>query len=208
MNDPPDVTYREWSHSPSHLFASNTAYIVTAGTYDKARLFDSASKLDFLMRSFFEEAGRFHWQPQAWAFMANHYHFIAHAPADGGSLKDFIRSLHSKTARWLNQQDHTPGRKVWFQYWDTCLTYEKSYLARLHYVHNNPVKHGLVGDAENYHWCSMGWFVRRANAGFRRTVFSFKTDRVKVRDDFDLECGGLPPLSGPHGGMRDEDSAM
>ena len=198
MNETPDITYHEWPHSPSHLFAPNTVYIVTAGTYNKALLYNTAPKRDFLQQSLFEEAERFEWRLQAWAIMANHYHFIAHAPANAGTLKDVIRSLNSRTACWLNQQDHTPGRKVWFQYWDTCLTYEKSYLARLNYVHNNPVKHGLVGNAENYRWCSMAWFARNADSGFRRTVASFKTDRVNVRDDFDLECGGLPPLSDPH----------
>ncbi|MFH1740845.1 MAG: transposase, partial [bacterium] len=178
MNECQDAAYHEWPHAPSHLFAPNSAYIVTAGTYRKALLFNSASKLDFLQNTLFREANLFHWNLQAWALMPNHYHFIAHAPEDVETLRDLIRALHSKTARWLNQQDQTPGRRVWFQYWDTCLTYEKSYLARLNYVHNNPVKHGLVDNAENYRWCSMRWFMANADAGFYKTVSSFKTDRV------------------------------
>ncbi|MDX9975650.1 MAG: transposase [FCB group bacterium] len=208
MNETPNIIYREWPHSPSHLFVPNAAYMVTAGVYGKALLFDTAEKLDSLQHSLFEEAERFQWQLQAWAVMANHYHFIAHAPADAATLKDFIRSLHSKTARWLNRHDRTPGRQVWFQYWDACLTYEKSYLARLNYVHNNPVKHGLVGNAKNYPWCSMNWFTRQADNDFRRTVASFKTDRVNVKDDFALEDGGLPSLSGLHDETRNQDSAM
>jgi putative transposase len=186
MVEASDATYREWPHSPAHLFTPNKAYMVTAGTFGKANLFGTPSKLDFLQQSLFEEAERFRWKLQAWAVMANHYHFIATSSDESGVLKDFICSLHSKTARWLNQQDHTTGRKVWFQYWDTCLTYEKSYLARLNYVHANPVKHGLVGDAEEYRWCSMAWFGRNAKPGFRRMVTSFKIDKISVRDDFDV----------------------
>ena len=33
----------------------------------------------------------------------------------------------------------------------------KSYLARLNYVHQNPVKHGLVRVANQYRWCSAAW---------------------------------------------------
>jgi putative transposase len=109
---------------------------------------------------------------------------VAQAPDNAKSLKRMLGSLHSKTAIWLNRRDGTPGRKVWFQYWDICLTYERSYLVRLNYVHNNPVKHGLIDNAENYPWCSMSWFVTNATAGFRKTVLSLKYDSVNVEDNF------------------------
>ncbi len=116
--------------------------------------------------------------------MSNHYHFVARAPADATTLRRMIQTLHSRAAIWLNQVDATPGRKVLYQYYDTCLTNEKSYFARLHYVHNNPVKHGLVEAAENYPWCSMGWFRQNADPALRKTVLSFKIDQVSVYDDF------------------------
>ncbi len=184
MASPSDTAYYEWPHAPAHLFVANTAYLVTAGTHGKALLFDTPAKLDFLLSSLFTEASRLGWELQAWAVMANHYHFIGVSPETPGTLRELTRSLHSKTARWLNQQDEMPGRKVWFQYWDTCLTYERSYLARLIYVHQNAVKHGLVRQAEEYRWCSMAWFARQSGTGFYRTVRSFKTDGLRVRDDY------------------------
>ncbi len=120
----------------------------------------------------------------SWAVMANHYHFVGDAPGGVDGTKLMVKALHSRAAIWLNRHDGIAGRKVLYQYWDTCLTDEKSYLARLHYVHHNPVKHGLVENAANYPWCSMNWFCQNARAGFRRTVLSFKTDRVSVPDDF------------------------
>ena len=178
------TVYREWAHAPSHLFVPGGAYIVTAATYQKALLFDSADKRDFLMQTLFEEAEHWDWSLQAWAVMANHYHFIALAPEEAATLKRMITSLHSKSAIWLNKMDGAAGRKVWFQYWDTSLTYQHSYLARLNYVHHNPMKHGLVADAENYRWCSLGWFNRNAEPGFRKTVLSFKYDRLAIEDNY------------------------
>ena len=177
-------TFRHRHHSPSHLFLPNRAYMVTAGTLGKQRYFDTPAKLDLLLSLLFDACERWQWNLQAWAILQNHYHFVATAPEDASTLGTVIASIHSKTAVRLNKLDDTPGRKVWFQYWDTCLTHEKSYLARLHYVHQNPVKHGLAEDAEAYPWCSMGWFMKEAESGFRRTVFSFKCDRVNVLDDF------------------------
>ena len=95
-----------------------------------------------------------------------------------------IQRFHSQSARQLNDLDNTSSRNVWFQYWDTCLTYEKSYYARLNYVNNNPVKHGLVKNADQYPFCSATWFKAQADPGFRKKVESFKYDRVKIIDDF------------------------
>jgi putative transposase len=166
------------------LFVPGATYVVTCGTHAKVRLFNTPDKLDALQSRFFHCASTFGWQLEAWAFMCNHYHFVARAPSAGADLKCFIQAFHSRSAIDLNERDRTPGRVVWFQYRDTCLTHPKSYYARLHYVHTNPLHHGLVNNPENYAWCSMGWFVRLASAGWRRTVLSFKCDRISIEDDF------------------------
>jgi putative transposase len=132
----------------------------------------------------FTVAEEFQWKLQAWAIFSNHYHFIAQSPEDGRSLKAMIQKLHSVSAIKINELDHKQGRKVWFQYWDTCLTYQKSYYTRLNYVHNNPVKHGLVKVASHYPFCSAGWFEVNAKPPFVNQIRSFKTDKVNVYDDF------------------------
>jgi putative transposase len=56
----------------------------------------------------------------------------------------------------------TCRRKVWHNFWDTRLMYEKSYLARLNYTHQNAVTHRLVPVANQYPWRSAAWFERTA----------------------------------------------
>lgn len=67
--------------------------------------------------------------------------------------------------------------------WDTLLSFETSYLARLNYVHNNPTKHGL-GPSLNYPFCSAHWFETQGDKSFVETVKSFKTDLLEIDDDF------------------------
>ena len=179
-----EVIYREYLHSPSHLFIPNAAYIVTCGTNYKQHYFDRPEKLDYLQHCIFEGMEKFGWKLQAWALLSNHYDVIAHAPPDAKKLPDMLRSIHSKSAVWLNRLDGSEGREVWYRYRDTCLTYPTSYYARLNYVHNNPVKHGIVPVAEQYPWCSMAWFQQNAKPSFVRTVSSFKWDQVQIEDDF------------------------
>ena len=85
---------------------------------------------------------------------------------------------------------------MWFNFWDTALTYEKSYLARLAYVHQNAVRHGLVKVANQYRWCSAAWFERSATPAQVKTIYGFKIDQVKLRDEYevaltDVHCDGI-----------------
>jgi len=57
----------------------------------------------------------------------------------------------------------------------------------LNYVHQNPVKHGLVPVANQYRWCSAAWFERTASTAQVKSIYRFKVDQVRVRDDFDPE---------------------
>jgi len=173
-----------WPHAPPHWVFEPGVYMVTAGSYGKVPYLNSASRLDFFLESLFGRAREFGWKLRAWAVLPNHYHIVAASPAEPDTLRRFISKLHMQTAKQFNLWDNTPGRKVWFQFWDSHITFERSYLARLNYVHHNPVRHELVQMAENYKWCSASWFVRNAPPAFVSTVRSFKVDRVDVPDDF------------------------
>ncbi len=175
---------KDWPHAPVHRLGSDGTYIVTAGTYHKEHHFRGRQRLDFLEANLLRIAKEFGWQLEAWAVFSNHYHFVAQATPDGRSLRAALTALHSLTAREVNRLDANPGRKVWHNYWDTELTYEKSYLARLNYVHQNAVKHGLVPVANQYPWCSAAWFERMATAAQVKTIYSFKIDKIRVADDY------------------------
>jgi len=158
--------------------------MVTAGTYQKALYFNTPERLDYFQEILFFLSGEFGWSLHAWAILANHYHFIAVSPPQPDNLRRLLGKLHMVTAKQLNQWDAQPGRKIWFQYWDNRITFEKSYLARLRYVHNNPAKHGLVANATNYRWCSAAWFEQNSPRAFVNSVNSFKTDQLTVPDNF------------------------
>jgi REP-associated tyrosine transposase len=175
-----------WPHAPLHYHDAAGAYIITAGTYRKLHLFRTNERLALLQNTLLSHMNAHAWQVQAWAVFSNHYHVVAVSDSGSMPLKNLIQELHSKTALAINQIDGAKGRQVWFQYWDTHLTLEKSYLARLNYVIENPVRHRLVARATNYPWCSATWFQERATRAFFKSVTSFKTDRVNVRDDFEV----------------------
>ena len=174
----------DWPHAPVHRLDSLGIYMVTAATLYKNHLFAGADKLTLLERQLLSLSKQYQWQLEAWAVFANHYHFVARRNEESASLRKLLKHLHANSARELNQIDGSVGRTVWFNFWDTKLTYERSYLARLNYVHQNPVKHGLVNVANQYRWCSAAWFERVAPPSMVKTIYSFKTDKLNIHDDF------------------------
>jgi putative transposase len=176
--------YKVAPHTPPHYFRSGALYMVTAGTYQKQRLLDSDEKRQQVLLVLFEQAERFGWNLQAWAILSNHYHFVAEAPENALTLKSLIQALHSISGKFVNRIDGSPGRQVWYNYWDSCITHESSYLARMHYVNLNPVKHGLVQRAEDYSFCSYRWLLDTADVDLRDRIFAQPIDRIQVRDDF------------------------
>jgi len=178
---------KDWPHAPLHRLQGKGTYIVTGGTLKKQHYFRHSELLDVLENELLTKAKQYQWQVEAWAVFSNHYHFVGQALEDAGTLRPFLAHLHGDTAREANRCDGKPGRQVWFNFWDTELTYEKSYLARLNYVHQNPVRHGLVPVANQYRWCSAGWFERTATSSQVRSIYSFKTDRIRVVDDCEVD---------------------
>jgi putative transposase len=175
----------DWPHAPVHRISDQGTYIVTAGTFQKEHHFRGADRCDYLQGKLLAFANDAGWHLEAWAVFSNHYHFVGHARPGCRPLDDWLAELHREAAGHVNQLDQRAGGRVWFNYWDTQLTYETSYLARLNYVHQNAVKHGLVRVANQYRWCSAAWFERTATPAQVRTIYGFKTDQVTVRDDFE-----------------------
>jgi putative transposase len=175
---------KDWPHAPVHRLADNAVYFITAATMNKQYFFYTPQKRDLLERLLLSFARDYGWQLEAWAVFANHYHFVARGNPDSRNLGEVLHDLHGVSARELNSLDKVKGRNIWFNFWDTKLTLQHSYLARLNYVHQNAVKHKLVPVANQYPWCSAAWFERVASPAQVKSIYDFKIDRVKVDDDF------------------------
>ena len=170
--------------------------MVTAATWNRVPIFRGRSRLDYLADQLLDTLHESGWIVEAWVVFPNHYHFVASSPEQGPTLGDALRRLHSNTARFANEGDATPGRKVWFQFWDACIDFRASWFARLHYVYANPVKHGLVAEAEDYPWgCAAAWREELDRVAVAQ-IRSFKCDRLRIADDYPIsrECAGLPAL--------------
>ena len=162
-----DNSYKSAPHNPPHWFQENAIFMLTASIYQNQLLMFLPKRKIAWHDSFVEAAKLYGWHIIAWVVLHNHYHAMVESPENASSLSKFVGSYHKFTARQWNGDEDTRGRKVWWNYWDTCIRSEKDFYNRLRYIFWNPVKHGLVEKPNDY-------------------SFSNYLDFLKQQDDFDF----------------------
>jgi len=143
------VRIKDWPHAPVHRLDSRGVYMVTGATLHKQRLFGTHEALDRLEDQLLTLAKKYELHLHAWSVFSNHYHLIARSIQETPQLKEFLSHLHTKTASELNRLDDASGRSVCYNFWDTKLTYERSYLARLTLCSSKSRKSWIGYDSES-----------------------------------------------------------
>ena len=90
-----------------------------------------------------------HWIVGHYMIMPDHIHlFCSPARYDYLSVKTWLRFWKSTVSKsWPDINEHP----IWqIDAWDTQLRNGDSYSAKWNYVRNNPVRHGLATEAENW----------------------------------------------------------
>lgn len=95
----------------------------------------------------------------AWVVMPNHVHALFQT-VEGWSMNTVIASWKTFTANAIGRIVRQPGEPVphvWHpEFWDRFIR-DGNHLASAHaYIHNNPVKAGLVARPEDWPWSSAG----------------------------------------------------
>lgn len=175
---------KTWFHSPAHNIKSGGMYILTAATYKHIKIINTPERLDYIQEVFFDLSVKYNWILYAWSFLVNHYHIIFYTNEPTNNIKLFTQSLHSQTSVLWNKQDNTPNRKIWFNYWESLISNNKSFFARLRYVQDNPELHKVVKNAEYYKWCSKKYFLEQATKSYQNKINTFKVDMLY---DYDIK---------------------
>jgi putative transposase len=135
------MTRREFH--PPHIYLDDTCYFLTASIAGRRPLLDTDAKRILVRDVLKETVEQYAVRLYAWVILANHYHLLLKT-ADGVPIHRFVKRLHGASAIRLNKHDCTPGRKVWYQYWDRFPRNEEDFWSYFNYIHVNPLKHGYV----------------------------------------------------------------
>jgi len=96
----------------------------------------------------------------AYCLMPNHVHLVA-IPHRADSLATVLKPVHLRLAQYVNWTHGMTGRR-WQGRFFSCPLDEQHTATAVRYVELNPVRAGLVREAESYQWSSAA-----AHAGLR-----------------------------------------
>jgi REP element-mobilizing transposase RayT len=97
----------------------------------------------------------------AYVFMPSHIHLVL--VIKGFLLADFMRDFKKYTSQ-KTLREYSISYKIWQDRYDRQVIWsEKILRAKIEYIHNNPVKAGLVEASHNWHWSSADDYIKRTN---------------------------------------------
>lgn len=99
----------------------------------------------------------------AWTIMPNHVHVLIEQ-AGGFPLGDIVHAWKSFTAKQANKRLGRTGAFWAPDYFDRYIRDQAHFDVVVHYIHENPVKAGLVAHAEEWLWSS-AWKGDAGTAG-------------------------------------------
>jgi putative transposase len=157
-------------HAPPHPNQEAGCYLLTAACYEHRKHMVEQVRRRQVLDLLFEHSILRGIELRAWVVLPNHYHLLASVP-DFTILSELFRRVHGATTRYWNQEEGTPGRRVWYRYTDRAIRSERHYCTTLNYIHYNPVKHGCVGLPYDWEESSVAWYLEHYGRDWLRDLW-------------------------------------
>ncbi len=135
--------------APDDRFLPDLIYFVTMSLLNRQPIFQcpEAAKVVYKSLQFFHERKQV--QFFAYVIMPDHFHAMLH-PIAPLLLPDWARLFKKFTTNYISN-----GEPICMKsYWSKTIVTQKFLYQKLHYIHNNPVRAGLVENPEDYRWSS------------------------------------------------------
>jgi putative transposase len=93
-----------------------------------------------------------------YCLMSNHAHLLL--MENGYNISDYMKRLGSNYAQWYNRKYERRGPLFQDRFRSECVEDEAYLLAVIRYIHNNPVRAGIVSSPEKYRWSSGASYLK------------------------------------------------
>jgi putative transposase len=98
----------------------------------------------------------------SFVFMPTHLHLVL--LINGSMLADFMRDFKKYTSQKA-LKDYCQSNKIWQDRYDRQAIWSERVLrTKINYIHNNPVKAGIVLNPHDWYWSSAADYVERPNS--------------------------------------------
>jgi putative transposase len=141
-------------------------HFITFSCYRRLRFLDTARRRDLFLRILEQVRRRYGFVVVGYVAMPEHVHLLVSEPERGNPgtvvqvlkqrfARAVLRQLRRAAEQGLLWQDAGSEAHVWqARFYDFVVYTKKKRMEKLHYMHQNPVKRGLVLEAAQWQWSS------------------------------------------------------
>ncbi len=145
-------------------------FFVTTSLRDWKPLFSDPETAEKVEKFLFELFPSYADALFGYVIMPSHLHLMVGCCNGGGQLSEFMRTLKSLTSRRFFPQSGS----VWMDRFDDLrIITEKQFLIKLTYIHNNPVRKGLVESPLHWPWSSARFWILGEKKGVLTNNYDF-----------------------------------
>ncbi|MFH0825609.1 MAG: transposase, partial [Pseudomonadota bacterium] len=118
-------------------------YYITVVTYRRVDIFSNSANARLMLQVIDQQRRRYGLCFYEFVLMPDHYHFII-APPRGRKIGETVRHINGVFGLQYNRIRGQSGRVFQPDYYDHVVRDDEDYIRIAEYIHNNPVRAGLV----------------------------------------------------------------
>ena len=143
-----------------HVLEPGIAWHVTSVTHNRQPFFldDKACRLLLITMQYY----KYYLDYRLFAFviMPDHFHLLLQ-PSDECPLSIVMNKIKGNFSNKYNRLKGRQGSVWQAGYYDKGIRDYQGLMDRIEYIHNNPVRQGLVSSAQNYEFSSFNYYYDR-----------------------------------------------
>ena len=147
---------------PARLLSETGLYHIVFRGLNRQNLFEEEEDYEKLLEIVEDIKTGSEMQIYAYCLMTNHVHLFI-KEKESGDIKGIMHRLLTRYVGWYNRKYQRSGSLVGNRYKSEPIEDERYYLALIRYIHQNPVKAGMVGKPEEYLRSSYNDYVNQKN---------------------------------------------
>ena len=134
-----------------------THHVIQRGNNRQA-IFSTPADYEMLLTLLHENAQKFRVAVHAYVLMTNHFHLLATPETDDG-LPLMMQAVGRRYVRYFNDVQGRSGTLWEGRYRSTLIQTDRYLLTCMAYIDLNPVRAGMVREANDYAWSSHGHYI-------------------------------------------------
>src|ERR1700761_8701271 len=130
-------------------------HFITISCYHRQSFLNTSASRDMFVETLEETRQKYEFRVAGYVVMPEHVHLLVSEP-NVGTLSTVLQVVKQRTTRKVN--DVIKGQMWQRRFYDFNVFTQEKQTEKLHYIHENPVKRGLVLSAEDWQWSSAQFY--------------------------------------------------